>query len=71
MTQEHKDSFLREVKTLRTSPWVKDGRLIVGGHSLTDPIEWSKGFEFALVSYHENLAALRHYQASEEHHQYV
>ncbi|KAL3957174.1 hypothetical protein ACCO45_007752 [Purpureocillium lilacinum] len=68
VTQEHKDTFLREVRALKNLPSVKDGRLLVGGPSLTDPIRWSKGFELALVSYHENLAALREYQASKEHH---
>jgi hypothetical protein len=61
---------VREVKTLKTLPSVKDGRLIVGGPSLTKPIERSKGFEFALISYHENIEALEQYEASKEHHQY-
>ena len=55
---------------LKNLPSVKDGRLIVGGPSLTDPVKWSKGFEFALISYHENLAAMDQYQASKEHHRY-
>jgi hypothetical protein len=46
---------------------VKDNRLIVGGPSMTDPIERSKNFEFALLSYHEDRAALDAYQASKEH----
>jgi len=66
VTQKHKETFLSELKTLKNSPHVKDGRLIVGGFSMTD--EWSKGFEFASISYHENLASLRQYQASDEHH---
>lgn len=61
---------MREIKALKTLPSVKDGRLIVGGPSLTDPAEWSKGFEFACVSYHENLAALQQYQATKEYHWY-
>ncbi|KAI1203415.1 hypothetical protein F5X97DRAFT_342009 [Nemania serpens] len=68
VTQEHKDAFIREVKTLKNLPGVKDGRFIVGGPSLSDPIKWSMGFEFALISHHENLAALREYQAHKEHH---
>lgn len=68
VTQEHKDIFVRELKKLRNLPCVKDGRLLVGGPSVTDPIERSKGFEYALVSFHENLAALEEYQASKEHH---
>ncbi|KAJ5443584.1 uncharacterized protein N7458_007456 [Penicillium daleae] len=68
VTQEHRDAFLREVKTLKNLPSVKEGRLIVGSPSLTDPIALSKKFEFALVSYHENIAALEEYEASEEHH---
>ena len=61
---------MREVKALKNLPCVKDGRLIVGCSSLTDPIKWSKGFEFALISYHENLAAMEEYQASKEHNRY-
>ena len=61
---------MREVKTLKNLPCVKDGHSIVGGPSLTDPVELSKGFEFALISYHENLAALKQYQASKEYHRY-
>ncbi|KAH9218327.1 stress responsive A/B barrel domain protein [Leptodontidium sp. 2 PMI_412] len=68
ITQEQKDTLVREIKALKTLPSVKDGRLIVGGPSLTDPAEWSKGFEFACVSYHENLAALQQYQATKEYH---
>ncbi|KAE8553895.1 hypothetical protein TMatcc_006619 [Talaromyces marneffei ATCC 18224] len=47
---------------------LRNGRLIVGGPSVTDPIDRSKGFQIALVSYHENLAALIQYQASQEYH---
>lgn len=68
VTQEHKDTFVRELKKLKNLPCVKDGRLLVGGPSVTDPIERSKGFEYALVSFHENMAALEEYQASKEHH---
>lgn len=68
VTQEHKDTFVRELKKLKNLPCVKDGRLLVGGPSVTDPIERSKGFEYALVSFHENLAALEEYQESKEHH---
>ncbi|KAJ5297282.1 Amino acid/polyamine transporter I [Penicillium atrosanguineum] len=67
VNREHKKAFVREVKTLKNLPSVKGGRLIVGGPSLTHPIELSKNFEFALVSYHENIAALDEYEASEEH----
>jgi hypothetical protein len=42
----------------------------MSGPSLTEPVEWSKGYEFAFVSYHENLEALKEYQATEEHHRY-
>ncbi|KAJ3527718.1 hypothetical protein NM208_g10562 [Fusarium decemcellulare] len=67
VTQEHKETFVRELKKLKNLSCVKDNRLIVGGPSVTDPIERSKGFEFALLSYHENRAALDEYQASKEH----
>ncbi|KAL3433324.1 hypothetical protein BDV09DRAFT_196932 [Aspergillus tetrazonus] len=68
VTLEQKNTFIRELKTLKNLPSVKNGRLIVGSPSVTDPIERSKGFQIALVSYHENLAALAEYQASEDHH---
>ncbi|KAF3004567.1 hypothetical protein E8E14_004604 [Neopestalotiopsis sp. 37M] len=69
VTQEHKDTFVRELKKLKSLPCVKDGRLVVGGPSITDPIEKSKGFEYCLVSYHHDRAALDEYQASKEHHE--
>ncbi|RKU42595.1 hypothetical protein DL546_004343 [Coniochaeta pulveracea] len=67
VTDEHKATFVRELKKLKDLPCVKDGRLLVGGPSVTDPIERSKGFEFALVSFHQDRAALDAYQASKEH----
>ncbi|PYH67981.1 uncharacterized protein BO88DRAFT_444716 [Aspergillus vadensis CBS 113365] len=68
VTEEHKQRFVTELKKLKNLPCVKFGRLLVGGPSVTDPIDRSKGFQIALVSYHENLAALAEYQASKEHH---
>ncbi|EHK23152.1 uncharacterized protein TRIVIDRAFT_150984, partial [Trichoderma virens Gv29-8] len=68
VSSAHKSKFVSELKTLKTLPCVLDGRLIVGGPSITDPIERSKGFEFALLSYHRNREALAEYQASKEHH---
>lgn len=67
VTREHKETFVRELKKLKNLPCVKNNRLIVGGPSVTDPIQRSKGFEFALLSFHENRAALDEYQASKEH----
>lgn len=71
MSQEHKQAFITELKQLKHLPCVKDGRLFVGGPSITDPIERSKGFEIALVSYHAHRDALAQYQASDEHHRYM
>lgn len=68
ISEEQKSAFIQELKKLKNLSSVKDGRLIVGSPSVTDPIERSKGFQIALVSYHEDLAALAEYQASEEHH---
>ncbi|KAK3179895.1 hypothetical protein K4F52_008730 [Lecanicillium sp. MT-2017a] len=68
VTDEQKATFVRELKTLKSLPCVLKGRLAVGGPSITDPIERSKGFHFALVSYHHDQAALEEYQASSEHH---
>ena len=66
-----KATFVRELKQLRDLPCVLNKRLVVGGPSVTDPIERSKGYHFALVSYHRNRAALDEYQASSEHHRWV
>ena len=65
--QEIRNRFLKEIKTLKLLPCVKRQRLVVGGPSVTDPLEKSKGFHYCLLSYHENLAALAEYQASSEH----
>jgi hypothetical protein len=70
VTAEHKAAFVRELRKLKDLPSVKDNRLLVGGPSITDPIERSKGFEFALLSFHQDRAALEAYQASKEHHWY-
>lgn len=66
----HKALFVTELKKLKALPCVQGGRLIVGGPSITDPIERSKGFEYALLSYHRDREALAEYQASKEHHRY-
>jgi hypothetical protein len=68
-TATQKSSFLTAIKTLKSLPSVLDNRLIVGGPSVTDPIEKSKGFEYALVSFHRDREALEEYQASREHEQ--
>lgn len=66
-----KGTFLSEAKKLRNLPSVKSNRLIVGGPSVSNPIHSSKGYEFALVSYHEDQKALAVYQGSEEHLSFV
>ena len=68
VSTETKDTFLQELRKLKELESVKAQRLVVGGPSLTDPIERSKGFELAILSLHEDLAALERYQASKEHH---
>lgn len=68
VSTETKDAFLQELRKLKELESVKAQRLVVGGPSLTDPIERSKGFELAILSLHEDLAALERYQASKEHH---
>ncbi|KAJ2976481.1 hypothetical protein NQ176_g4927 [Zarea fungicola] len=68
VTEDHKATFVRELKQLKTLPCVLNQRLVVGGPSVTDPIERSKGYHYALVSYHKDRAALDEYQASAEHH---
>ncbi|KAJ5578541.1 uncharacterized protein N7459_007505 [Penicillium hispanicum] len=62
-----RDEFLAQIKPLKSLPCVKSQRLVVGGPSITEPAEKSKGFQYALVSYHEDRAALAEYQASSEH----
>ncbi|KAK1572771.1 stress responsive A/B barrel domain-containing protein [Colletotrichum navitas] len=68
VSEEHRETFVRELKTLKFLPCVKDRRLIVGGPSVTDPVEKSKGYHFALLSFHRDREALEEYQASAEHH---
>jgi hypothetical protein len=70
VTEAHKEEFVAEIKKLKDLPCVKDQRLIVGGPSVTNPIERSKGYQFALLSFHEDKEALAEYQASKEHHEY-
>ncbi|KAL4972760.1 hypothetical protein BDW66DRAFT_154403 [Aspergillus desertorum] len=68
VTEQHKETFVRELKKLKELGCVIGHRLVVGGPSVTDPIERSKGFEFGLLSFHESIEDLEKYQASEEHH---
>ncbi|KAI1260471.1 hypothetical protein F5Y18DRAFT_254244 [Xylariaceae sp. FL1019] len=68
VADEYKEKFIAELKTLKDLPCVQNGHLLVGGPSVTDPIERSKGYHFALVSHHQNRGALAEYQASKEHH---
>ncbi|KAF2155475.1 stress responsive A/B barrel domain-containing protein [Myriangium duriaei CBS 260.36] len=68
ITKQHTEEFVSSLKQLKALPCVKDNRLIVGGPSITDPIERSKGFQVCLVSFHHDRAALAEYQASKEHH---
>ncbi|CAN9115137.1 stress responsive A/B barrel domain-containing protein [Alternaria alternata] len=63
----HKNAFVTQLKALKKLPCVLDNRLIVGGPSITEPIERSKGYEFALLSFHQDRKALEEYQASSEH----
>ncbi|CEO59190.1 hypothetical protein PMG11_03873 [Penicillium brasilianum] len=62
-----RERFITELKALKNLPCVKSQRLVVGGPSITDPASKSKGFQYALVSYHEDRVALDAYQASSEH----
>ncbi|KAK7427196.1 hypothetical protein QQZ08_006309 [Neonectria magnoliae] len=68
VADSHRQAFANELKALKALPCVKDQRLIVGGPSITDPIARSKGFQVALLSFHQDAAALAEYQASSEHH---
>ncbi|KAH7069638.1 stress responsive A/B barrel domain-containing protein [Paraphoma chrysanthemicola] len=68
VSASHKSTFVQQLKSLKKLPCVLDNKLIVGGPSVTDPIERSKGYEFALLSFHQDRKALEAYQASDEHH---
>lgn len=65
-----KSTFLQELKSLSKLACVKNQRLIVGGPSISEPKEVSEGFEFGLVSFHKDKAALEEYQGSAEHKRY-
>lgn len=66
--EAHRQTFINELKTLKTLSCVKDQRLVVGGPSITDPIARSKGYQICLLSFHPSPSALAEYQASSEHH---
>ncbi|KAI8954968.1 dimeric alpha-beta barrel [Xylaria longipes] len=68
VSDDHKETFVTELRKLKNLPCVMNSRLVVGGPSITDPIERSQGFHFALLSYHKDRQALEAYQASGEHH---
>lgn len=61
VSSEHKETFARELKKLRDLPSVLNKRLVVGGPSVTEPIERSRGYHYALVSYHKDKSALAEY----------
>ncbi|KAF4466696.1 stress responsive A B Barrel domain-containing [Fusarium albosuccineum] len=66
--ESHRQTFVDELKSLKSLSCVKNQRLVVGGPSITDPIARSKGYQIALLSFHQDPAALKEYQASSEHH---
>ncbi|KAI0521549.1 stress responsive A/B barrel domain protein [Xylaria bambusicola] len=68
VSNAHKDEFVTELRKLKNLPCVMNSRFVVGGPSITDPIERSQGFQYALVSHHKDREALAEYQASDEHH---
>ncbi|KAF2969956.1 hypothetical protein GQX73_g3632 [Xylaria multiplex] len=68
VSNSHKEEFVTELRKLKDLPCVMDSRLVVGGPTITDPIERSQGFQYALLSYHRDRQALADYQASDEHH---
>jgi len=70
-TASQKSTLTSEVKKLKTLPYVKDHRLIVGGPSISQPQSASAGFEIALVSFHESREMLERYQGCVEHHHFV
>ncbi|KAJ9157493.1 hypothetical protein NKR23_g275 [Pleurostoma richardsiae] len=67
VSDTHKRTFVSELRSLKHLTCVLDQRLFVGGPSITDPIEKSQGYQFALLSFHKDRGALAAYQASKEH----
>ena len=68
VSEEHKSTFIAGLKELRKLPCVQSQQLVVGSPSITKEIEKSKGFQIALLSFHQDREALDTYQASDEHH---
>ncbi|KAI3334007.1 dimeric alpha-beta barrel [Ustulina deusta] len=68
VSDSHKEEFVTELRKLKHLPCVMGSRLAVGGPPITDPIQRSQGFHYALLSYHKDRQALAEYQASDEHH---
>ncbi|KAI0872622.1 stress responsive A/B barrel domain protein [Hypoxylon argillaceum] len=68
VSDSHKEEFVTELRKLKDLPCVLDSKLVVGGPSITDPIERSQRFQYSLLSYHKDSQALAEYQASDEHH---
>ncbi|PVH80237.1 stress responsive A/B barrel domain protein [Cadophora sp. DSE1049] len=67
VTAVQRAEFVKMAKSLKSLSCVKDGRLIVGGPSMTNPISKSKGYDCALVSYHVDLEAVEEYHVTKEH----
>ncbi|GAW25653.1 putative stress responsive A B barrel domain protein [Rosellinia necatrix] len=68
VSDSHKEEFVTELRKLKDLSSVMSSKLVVGGPSITEPIERSQGFHYALLSYHKDSQALAEYQASAEHH---
>ncbi|TGJ85258.1 hypothetical protein E0Z10_g3498 [Xylaria hypoxylon] len=68
VSDSHKEEFVTELQKLKHLPCVMNSRLVVGGPSITDPIQRSQGFQYVLLSYHKDRQAFAEYQASDEHH---
>lgn len=67
VTAVQRAEFVKNAKSLKSLSCVKDGRLIVGGPSITNPISKTQGYDCALVSYHEDLEAVEEYHVTKEH----
>jgi hypothetical protein len=68
VSQEHRDTFVREMKAVRQWPHVKCAFL--GEQALTGTASFSKDYEYGFVSFHEDQAALERYRALGEHERY-
>ncbi len=65
--QETRATVIAAAKEMKHLDSVMGHKLLVGSPSVTNPLTMSQGYDFALVSYHNDLEALTAYQKSPRH----